>query len=90
MIRKEVDQLSADPDPLTLRSAVEWFKTQLKSPYTPLTVAEREYIDGRWGSIVNKLSEEHQLPLGWLSYQLSELAQAEMAMLEVAKQEARL
>lgn len=90
MIRKGVDELSATPDPLTLRSVVEWFKSQVASPYNPLTPEEREYVDGRYGSIVKTLAETHELPIGWLGYTLSELAKTEMAMVRVAAQEAAL
>lgn len=90
MIRKGVDELSATPDPLTLRSVVEWFKTWVASPYNPLTVEEREYVDGRFGSIVGQLAKEHDLPVGWLGYMLSELAKTEMQMVRVAAQESGL
>lgn len=87
MLRKTVEARTADPDPLTIRTAVEWFKDQVNNPYSPLTVAEREYIDGRWGSLMKKLAEEHEVPVGWLGYMLSELAQREIAMLRIAQAE---
>lgn len=87
-IRKAVDRLTADPEPLTLRGLVEWYKAIGRSDLLPLTADERQYVDARWSYLVQKLATQERVPVGWLSAAISDLAQYELRLLQTAMNEA--
>ncbi len=85
MIRQWVENETGFPEDVTLRSAVEWYKKMSRLEGT--TQNERDYIDGRWVALVAQLADQHEVPVAWLSWALSALAEQELRLMSTATEE---
>lgn len=71
---------------MTLRDAVDWFKAvedtmaRLEQSHGPITAMEHRYISQRWGHLMNEIAKREMLPVGNVSWMLSEIAGAERRM----------
>jgi len=75
-----------DPEKMTLRQGLEWYKNVirvLREWGTP-TAMETRYIDQRWVTLVAAIAEREGVPTGTLSYFLGETANAEVQAADVA------
>lgn len=82
MIRAQIEADTAYPKEVTLRTVTDWYKTQLG--HDSLTPAETEYIDSRWMGLITQLAEKEEVPVGWLSWAVFELAQHELRLVQTA------
>lgn len=91
-IRPEIHSLVdfTDPEKMTLRDAVEWYKQLLRTDLGVPTALEVKYMDERWATLCLAISEREKVPAGWISWLLSELAQSEFNLLRTAQAEAQL
>ena len=74
---------------MTLREAVEWFKTigtNVKDP----NFAEIKYMNERWAHLCTELAKREGVPPGYMSYFLNELAVSEMQVASTAIAEAEV
>lgn len=84
MIRKQFDVSYPEGDPhLTIRQVVEWFKAHLNHGIDP-NPEELDHMNKRWTFLVQQLAEQESVPVGWLSWAISTLVEAEFALLETA------
>lgn len=86
-IRADVADRAVLPESLTVRSLTEWYKNNIDSS---LDAEHRQYVDSVWVAGVTALAEREQVPAGWLSYVISELAISERNLALTAQQEAQL
>jgi hypothetical protein len=70
-----------------MRAAVEWYKRIARAGLGPLSGEETKYLNERWGYLIRQLVEKEQLPPGWLSYSLAQLAQDELRLVDTAAKE---
>jgi hypothetical protein len=89
-IRPEIFALcthsEADMERLTLRQLVDWFKSVMHSGMV-MTDLEINYVDKYWMALVQTQARQEGVPVGWLSYSLSQLAQAEKRLMDTATRE---
>ncbi len=81
-------ELPEEPENMTIREAIEWFKRAAKAPVTELNGMEIKELNGVWGHLCSRLAEREGIPSGSLSYFMGELAQTEMHLAETATREA--
>ena len=76
----------AEPEEMTLREAVEYYKKVIRvsAELGTLTGLELKHVDQAWGFLVGKLAGREGIPSGWLTYLLGELARSETRSAELA------
>jgi hypothetical protein len=74
---------------MTLRESVEWYKNCIRTlrPLGIPTALENNLLNQRWVELLKAVADREGVPAGALSYWLSELAQTEIRLLDVAEQE---
>jgi hypothetical protein len=91
-MRPEIDAIDRKHETsptMTIRQAVEWWKDMMNSG-SVLTGEEIDYVNRRWGYMMNLIAEREGVPAGALSYFTSELAYRELKLLETALMEAKI
>jgi len=73
-----------DPETMTLRDVVEWYKKVVAASKRlgTATSMEVKHVDQAWGHLMQKIAEREGVPQGFLAYLLTELARTEMRVLE--------
>lgn len=68
-----------DPDQMTLRNAVEYYKRVIVVSNSVGTLAntELQHINQTWNFLMKRMAEREGIPQGWLSYLVGELARSE-------------
>lgn len=81
-------ELPDEPEDMTIRQAIEWFKRAVRGVSGELSALERKELDGAWAGLIGAIAKREGVPAGSLSYFLGELAQTEMRLAEVVTEEA--
>jgi hypothetical protein len=72
---------------LLLRDVADWYKQVLAQPFVA-TEMERNYLDKYFYTLCQRLATREGVPLGWLAYSLSQLAQGEVNLMRTVAEEA--
>lgn len=89
MIRPIIQTITDNPEKVSLRGLVEWWKRVANSGLGTPTAEEVKYINDRWASLIVDLSAIEDVPVGWLSWCLQELAQSELTLMDTVTVEAQ-
>ena len=81
-------ELPEEPEKMTIREAMEWFKRAAQAPVGELSAMEVKELNAVWGHLSNKIAEREGIPSGSLSYFMGELAQTEMRLTDTVAAEA--
>ncbi len=82
-------ELPEEPEQMTIREAIEWFKRAARAQVGQLSPMEMKELNGVWGHLCNRMAEREGIPSGSLSYFMGELAQTEMRLSETVTEEAK-
>ncbi len=82
-------EFSKEPEDMTIRDAIEWFKRAARAPVGDLSGMEVKELDSTWGHLSNTIAKREGIPSGSLSYFMGELAQTEMRLSETVAEEAQ-
>jgi len=79
-----------EPAEYTLREAIEWYKRCVRGAQDSgvPTVLESNLLNEQWVVLVTAIARGQGVPTGSLSYFLAEMANTEMHLLDIAKEEA--
>ena len=82
-----VDHEHKDPQAMTLRQCVEYYKkiVRVGTAMGTITNMEDKHINQAWGYLVGVVATRESVPSGWLMMMLAELARSEMRALDLAK-----
>ncbi len=81
-------ELPDEPEDMTIRQAIEWFKKVVRSIGGDITPLERKELDATWAYLARGIAKREDIPDGSLSYFMGELAQTEMRLADMAASEA--
>jgi len=82
-------ELPEEPEQMTIREAIEWFKRAAGANIGELSGMEYKELNAVWGHLCNRMAEREGIPSGSLSYFMGELAQTEMRLAETVAEEAK-
>ena len=86
MIRTSVERETVYPEAVTIRTVTDWHKRMTRLA-AQTTAEEQKYIDQRWVALVTQLAQAEGVPVGWLSWAVSQLAEYELRLLATASAE---
>ncbi len=81
-------ELPEEPEDMTIRQAIEWFKRAVQGVTGDLSGMERKELDGTWVHLAEKIARREGIPTGSLSYFMGELAQTELRLADIVTEEA--
>ncbi len=81
-------ELPDEPEDMTIRQAIEWFKRAVRGATGELSALERKELDATWAHLAEAIAKREDIPSGSLSYFMGELAQTEMRLAETVSEEA--
>jgi hypothetical protein len=86
-IHVAVDYKTTEPENMTLREIVEYYKhvVHVAQALGTATSLELKHIQQAWDYLVGLVATREGVPSGFLTYLLSELARSEMRALELAE-----
>ncbi len=82
-------ELEDEPEDMTLRQALEWFKRAARAQVGQLSAMEFKELNSTWAHLCKGIAKREGVPDGSLSYFLGELAQTELRLTEVVEEEAK-